>query len=50
MASKMMYKFIENLARLIMEWAARKQYDDRLFVDEIADTFSHRALKGLRVK
>lgn len=46
----MIYKFIENLARLIMEWAMRRQYNQRPIIDEIRDAYSYNLLKGLKVK
>lgn len=46
----MIYKFIENLSRRIMEWAIRKQNLQRPIIDEVADTFSYHALRTERVK
>jgi hypothetical protein len=46
----MIFQFIENLSRMIMEWAIRRQSNEMYIVDEIADKFSHRALKELKVK
>ena len=46
----MIYQFIENLSRLIMEWAIDKRDNQRLIVDEIQDGYSYRALKDMRVR
>lgn len=46
----MIFKFIENLSRIIMEWAIRKQYNQRPIIDEIQDAYSYKLLKGLKVK
>ncbi len=46
----MIYLFIENLARRIMEWAIRKQKTQRPIVDEVAETVSYRALRTSRAK
>lgn len=41
----MIYKLIENLSRLIMEWAISKQYTQRSIVDDISDAFDNKRLK-----
>ena len=46
----MIYQFIEQLSRLIMEWAMRKRYNQRPIIDEIADKYSYYALRTKGVK
>jgi hypothetical protein len=46
----MIYQFIENLSRMIMEWAMLKRYEQRPIIDEVAETFSYTALRTSRVK
>jgi uncharacterized protein (UPF0335 family) len=46
----MIYQFIENLSRMIMEWAQSKQPYQRVIVDEVSEGFSYRALKNMRLK
>ncbi len=41
----MIYQFIENLTRLIMEWSIRRQKKHRPLVSEIAEKLSFRAPK-----
>lgn len=43
----MIYQLIENLARLIMEWAIDKQLNERPIVDEVHDRFSYHPPKKL---
>ena len=40
----MIYRFIENLARLIMEWAIRHQSPTRSIIDDISDAFDNKRL------
>lgn len=46
----MIYKFIENLSRLILEWSLRKQNIHRHIVDEIGEAYSYQKLRTERVK
>lgn len=46
----MIYKFIENLSRLILEWAIKKQPNQRNIVDEIEEGFSFHAVRTERIK
>lgn len=46
----MILRFIEQAARLIMEWAMRKRYNQRHIVDEVAEGFNYYAPKPLRSK
>jgi hypothetical protein len=46
----MIYKLIENLSRIIMEWAIRQQPNTRPIIDEVADTFSYHAMRTERIK
>ena len=45
-----MYQLIENLSRLIMEWAITKQYEARPIIDEIAEAYSYSALRTMKVR
>lgn len=47
----MILKFIENLSRLILEWAIRKQdKHERPIIDEVAEGFSFRVARTERAK
>lgn len=47
----MIYQFIENLSRLIMEWAIKRQdMHQRNIVDEVQEGFSYQALRTERIR
>lgn len=46
----MIYQFIENTARLIMEWAIKRRELSRPIIDEIADNYSYHPMRNLELK
>lgn len=42
---RMIYQFIENLSRLIMEWAISKQSSYVNIVDEVQESYSYHLSK-----
>jgi hypothetical protein len=46
----MIYKFIENLSRLMMEWAMRKQFNQRPIIDEVVENYSYHAMRTERAR